>query len=143
MTIVGLACIVGGSNAQTLPPQIGGDIFVLPHKTETVISTATETLWSKGNLTISLDGMAGADITTSNPSVGMAVAAHYVSGPILSWVAGLGCAYDVSSQFQLSDVNSKSVGLLLGVQIDLIGLLTTKSAPAPKVAYHVLESSYR
>ena len=136
---LGFSCFAG---AQTVG-NIGADWLLKPHASVLVVSSTAKSLYVHGNASVTLDGLAGQNVTTNSPALGGALNLHYSAGPVLSGVLGLGCTYDTSKSFQLSDISTRSVGLVFGFQVDVLALVATgaKRAVASALgAYHVIDS---
>jgi len=88
--------------------------FIQRKNTFAVIDKPVRQLYNKGPFTLSVDGLFGANATTQEPALGAGVVLHYAKTTNFSLFAGVGDAYDVSKKFQLSDVNSKSIGFVFG-----------------------------
>ena len=131
-------CMCG---AQTVG-NLGADWLIKPHDSVLVVSSTAKSLYVHGNASVTLDGLAGQNVTTNSPAIGGALNLHYSAGPIFSAVAGLGCTYDTSKSFQLADVSTKSIGLVFGFQVDVLALVTVgaKKAVASALTYHVIDS---
>jgi hypothetical protein len=104
-----LLATIAVAQAQSL----GGSFLIQRKATLAVVVAPVKTLWTKGPLSISLDGLAGANVTTNEPAIGGAVAAHWQKASLFSFDIGLGTTYQ-TTRFQFSDVNKNSVGILVG-----------------------------
>jgi len=104
-----LLATIAVAQAQSL----GGSFLIQRKATLAVVVAPVKVLWTKGPLSISLDGLVGANVTTNEPAIGGAVAAHWQKASWFSFDLGLGTTYQ-ASRFQFSDINKNSVGILVG-----------------------------
>ena len=116
---VSAALCVGmvAAHAQALLPSVGGSMLVQRKQTFAVAVAPIDTLWRKGSLSISFDGLAGTQVGTQGAAIGAAFDFHWAWNSKVGLTLGLGCTYDVAESFKLSNLTSNSVGLLAGIQV--------------------------
>lgn len=92
--------------------------FVTRSQTYAVALVPVKTLYSKGNLTASIDSLIGANVTNPGAAFGCAVDAVYATSKGWSLVAGLGLAEPIST-VNFKQFNSvylhDHLGLTLGI----------------------------
>jgi|GEM_PF-6397682 len=108
-----IAAIALATIAVAQAQSLGGSFLIQRKATLAVVVAPVKVLWTKGPLSISLDGLVGANVTTNEPAIGGAVAAHWQKASWFSFDLGLGTTYQ-ASRFQFSDINKNSVGILVG-----------------------------
>ena len=92
-------------------------MLVQRKQTLAVAVAPIDTLWSKGSLSISFDGLAGTQVGAQGAAIGAAFDLHWAWNSNVGLTLGLGCTYDVAESFKLSNLTSNSVGLLAGIQV--------------------------
>ena len=114
LTLAFVGIIAAASVAQTF----SGGISLLAQRKTTlaVVDVPVTQLRQKGQWTVSVDSLFGANTTTQEPAIGGAIAAHWHKSASFGLVFGLGATYDTSKAFRLSSVKSDSIGLLVGAQ---------------------------
>ena len=119
LPIVAAALFVGvvTAHAQSAPSSLGGSMLMQRKQTLAVAVAPIDTLWSKGSLSISFDGLAGTQVGTQGAAIGAAFDFHWAWNSNVGLTLGLGCTYDVAESFKLSNLTSNSVGLLAGIQV--------------------------
>ena len=119
LPIVAAALFVGvvTAHAQSAPSSLGGSMLVQRKQTLAVAVAPIDTLWSKGALSISFDGLAGTQVGAQGAAIGAAFDFHWAWNSSVGLTLGLGCTYDVAESFKLSNLTSNSVGLLAGIQV--------------------------
>ena len=105
------------AHAQSAQPSLGGSMLVQRKQTLAVAVAPIDTLWSKGSLSISFDGLAGTQVGAQGAAIGAAFDLHWAWNSSVGLTLGLGCTYDVAESFKLSNLTSNSVGLLAGIQV--------------------------
>ncbi len=119
LLVVAAALCVGAvaSSAQSAPSSLGGSMLVQRKQTLAVAVAPIDTLWSKGALSISFDGLVGTQVGAQGAAIGAAFDLHWAWNSNVGLTLGLGCTYDVAESFKLSNLTSNSVGLLAGIQV--------------------------
>ena len=101
--------------AQADTTQFGGEMFVQRHSTIAAIDIPVRTLWQKNAVSIKTSLLGGYNVTSTASAFGGAVTAHYSFNKFVDVILGVGCVYDTSKKFQVGDVTSNSVGLVVGL----------------------------
>lgn len=112
------AILVAGTQvqAQTIPPQFNGSVFVQRKETFAVVNVPVQTLrtFPKG-ITFSFDTLVGSGTVDPGLALGGCFAFHIPLNTTVGVIAGVGATYNVASGFRLKSVTSDSIGLDLGI----------------------------
>ena len=116
------ACLAATTFAQTAPagglfgtPTNFSGSYLVQRKSSLACLEIPVKVWASKNakLTYQFEGLGAYNATQSNSAVGTAITARYAVNSIFSFTVGVGATVPLQS-FKFSDVNSNTVGLLIG-----------------------------